>query len=110
MSKIDRWPSDVSAAKREYLDQFDRRIGYMWPEDFIAYNAATWGRKWRQHAARFHGVSQETIAHWTHGTYPIPKTVAMCTLLLRKLVTEHNKSKGGVDSILPDMDLSWLSE
>lgn len=100
-------PADVDADRREILDQNQRRIGFMWPEDFEALNAASFGTGWIAKFSRYAGMSRDTVDLYRRGRLPIPKYIAQLVLHIR---WEHmNRPKLRIKR-KPDLDPYWLGK
>lgn len=98
-------PADVSADRRSIKDQFGRRIGHMWPEDFEANLKAIYGDQWSSKFARYAGLSRDIIYLYRIGRMPIPKHIAQLVRLLRFYSTRRPwKLTERLDELEPD----WL--
>lgn len=75
--RVSRQPSRQKTARNHIIDGDGRKIGHMWPEDFIAMAETMWGKyKWRGEYARFAGVGIRTVHNFTSGLQPIPRVHA----------------------------------
>lgn len=87
-----------------HTDKTGRRIGWMWPEDFVSILESFYGEKRWVHSFSYEcGFARSTIDRWKEGTMPIPKHVALIVRLLG-----DRKNAGGANDI--DIKAPWLPD
>lgn len=77
-----------------------RRIGWLWPEDFVATLSSRFGRGWVEKAEEEFGLSRAQIDRYQHGEAPIPKVVAMAVVMMDALK--------GAKKPVPRLEAPWL--
>jgi hypothetical protein len=74
-----------------HVDSEGRKIGWLWPEDFVAILESYYGVdksvSWVLAFAQGFGYSRAQVDRWAKGTAPIPKNVAMTVSLLGTMKT-----------------------
>lgn len=86
-----------------HTDSTGRKIGWMWPEDYVAVLAAIYGDKqWRFAFANYAGLSYNTVCMYASGRMPIPKHVAT----LVNIMGYHRDKK----NILTPVIAEWLPQ
>lgn len=93
-------------------DSQGRRIGYMWPEDFLAIIDSIWGRRQGiKNFALYISANRTTVEQWANGKAPIPKRVALLVeLMQREVIVRNPRHDTPINpwKKLPTIDANWL--
>ena len=85
-----------------FLDQDGRKIGYLWPEDFVSLLMSHYGKSWVADFAELSGLTAPSIYRYRDGIQPVPKQTAMLIMALGTLKARGITLEEPVCEWLPD--------
>lgn len=84
-----------------HVDSAGRKVGWMWPEDYVTILASIFGdKKWRFAFANYAGISYNSACMYATGIMPIPKHIATLVNIMG-----YHRDKG---TLLQPLIADWL--